>query len=48
MRVKVILVCEECSSRNYQIYKNSDSVNRIELMKYCKKCNKRTLHKESR
>ncbi|MCR5564530.1 MAG: 50S ribosomal protein L33 [Gammaproteobacteria bacterium] len=48
MREKIILICEECSSRNYTIMKNTQSKERVSLMKYCKKCNKRTLHKESR
>ncbi|MCR5741905.1 MAG: 50S ribosomal protein L33 [Gammaproteobacteria bacterium] len=48
MRKNVILICEECSSRNYTVSKNDNSKERIVLVKYCKKCNKRTVHKESR
>jgi large subunit ribosomal protein L33 len=49
MRVKVVLICEECLSRNYTTTKNDSKNNeRIELKKYCKNCNKYTIHKESR
>ena len=49
MRVKVILVCEECLSRNYSTTKNPQkNVERIETNKYCKNCNKYTVHKETR
>ncbi len=41
MREKVILVCTECLSRNYSVYKNNrTNVKRLELRKYCKKCGK--------
>lgn len=48
MRHKIILVCEECLSRNYSIFKKEDNKERVELLKYCRVCNKRTLHKESK
>lgn len=49
VRVKVILVCEECLSRNYTTTKNPQkNVERIETNKYCKNCNKYTVHKETR
>lgn len=48
-RKKVILVCSECLSRNYSTFKNHSSVQeRLEINKFCKKCGKHTLHKESR
>lgn len=49
MKEKVILVCTECLSRNYSISKNKCiNVERLELRKFCKKCGKHTLHKESK
>lgn len=45
---KVILTCSECLSRNYSTNKNAHSTSRIELMKFCPKCNKHTLHKETK
>lgn len=47
-REKVVLICTECLSRNYQVMKRKDSSERLEIRKYCPKCNKHTLHKESR
>ena len=48
MRVKVLLICSECLSRNYVTTVNKDSDKKLELMKYCKVCNKQTLHKASK
>ena len=47
MREKVILICEECLSRNYTTSKNPQKqVERIELKKYCKNCKKEINSKE--
>lgn len=49
MKQKVILVCTECLSRNYTTNKNSRvNPQRLELNKYCKKCGKHTIHKETK
>ncbi len=49
MREKVILICEECLSRNYTIEKNKlNNPDRIVIKKFCKKCNKHTNHKETK
>ncbi|MGI6378292.1 50S ribosomal protein L33 [bacterium] len=49
MREKVILVCSQCLSRNYRATRQKyDKQNRLEVMKFCKKCNAHTLHKESK
>ncbi|MDY0210462.1 MAG: 50S ribosomal protein L33 [Acholeplasma sp.] len=49
MREKVILICEECLSRNYSTTKNKQTQKeRLEIKKFCTKCNKHTLHKESK
>ncbi|MBR2652521.1 50S ribosomal protein L33 [bacterium] len=48
MRKKVILICEDCLSRNYHITKQPYSEERLCLKKYCQKCNKYVLHKETR
>lgn len=49
MREKVILVCTECLSRNHNTSKKKGVVKeRLELNKFCPKCNKYTLHKESK
>ena len=49
MRKKVILICSECLSRNYNTAKKVEaSTERLELMKFCPHCGKHTLHKESK
>ncbi|HHU24645.1 MAG: 50S ribosomal protein L33 [Bacilli bacterium] len=49
MRQKVILVCEQCFSRNYTTEKNKfNTVSRVEIKKFCPKCNQHTLHKETK
>ena len=49
MKQKVILVCSESLSRNYSVTKNKRvNVERLELRKYCKKCGKHTIHKETK
>ena len=45
----VKLRCDECGKLNYRTRKNKKSVDRkLELKKYCKHCQKHTLHKESK
>ena len=49
MQEKVTLVCSECLSRNYTTTRNKATSNkRLELKKYCPRCNKSTLHKETK
>ncbi|MDO4378822.1 MAG: 50S ribosomal protein L33 [Erysipelotrichia bacterium] len=49
MSDKVILTCSECLSRNYTTTRNrKNAAGRLELLKYCKKCGKHTLHKETK
>ncbi|MDR0675054.1 MAG: 50S ribosomal protein L33 [Mycoplasmataceae bacterium] len=48
MRVRATLICEECNARNYHITVNKYKEKRLELHKYCPKCNKVTVHKETR
>lgn len=46
---QVILTCTECLSRNYVTHKNRKVAGeRLELMKFCSRCNKHTLHKETK
>ena len=48
MADKVILTCSECLSRNYVTTKNKKTnTQRLEVKKYCPKCGKHTLHKET-
>ncbi|HOI46231.1 MAG TPA: 50S ribosomal protein L33 [Bacilli bacterium] len=49
MREKVILICEECLSRNYTTQKNKlNNSSRVVLKKFCVRCGKHTVHKETK
>ncbi len=49
MRVQFTLRCETCKSENYIYTKNKQShPGRMEVKKYCKRCNKQTMHKEKK
>lgn len=47
-RKKVILLCDVCLSRNYSFFKAPNNNNKLEMNKYCSKCNKYNKHKETR
>jgi len=49
VRLVVTLACTECGERNYTSEKNrrNDS-SRIELNKYCPRCRKHHLHRETK
>lgn len=45
----ITLECTECKERSYSTEKNSSAnPERIEINKYCPRCNKRTKHKETK
>ena len=44
----VTLVCVDCLSRNYVTHKKGNSSERLELKKFCPKCGKHTIHKETK
>ena len=48
-RVHITLACSECRERTYHSSKNKrkDS-NRLELRKFCPRCRKHQLHRETR
>ena len=48
MRKNVILICEECLSRNYHTTKQVYCENRLCFKKYCPNCNKYVVHKETK
>ncbi|HFE64990.1 50S ribosomal protein L33 [candidate division KSB1 bacterium 4484_188] len=49
MRDIIILECTECKQRNYTTKKNKRlHPQRVEFKKYCRFCNKHTVHKETR
>ncbi|MFC5465849.1 50S ribosomal protein L33 [Lederbergia graminis] len=49
MKGKVALACGECGSRNYSTTINNEAVSkRLELKKFCKHCDKHTIHKQTK
>ncbi len=45
----ITLACTECKRRNYSTTKNKKTMTeRLELKKYCKFCQKHTVHKETK
>jgi len=48
-REKIILACGECKNRNYFTNKNKRlHPERVEWKKYCPRCNKHQVHKETK
>lgn len=49
MRDNFILRCTECGEENYLGNKNKRlHPDRVEVKKYCPRCNKKTVHKEKK
>jgi large subunit ribosomal protein L33 len=45
----ITLACGDCKRRNYNMDKNKRThQERVEFVKFCKFCNKRTPHKETK
>ena len=43
------LVCSECKEENYRDERNvRNTIERLELNRYCPKCRKHTVHKEKK
>lgn len=49
VRVVIYLACTECKERNYTSEKSRrNDPNRLELQKFCNRCRKHTLHRETK
>jgi large subunit ribosomal protein L33 len=49
VRPVVTLACTDCKERNYTTEKNRrNDPSRMELQKFCSRCRKHTLHRETR
>ncbi|TKA12984.1 50S ribosomal protein L33 [Actinacidiphila oryziradicis] len=49
VRPKITLACVECKERNYITKKNRrNDPDRLEMKKYCPRCNVHTAHRETR
>jgi large subunit ribosomal protein L33 len=47
-RINIALICEVCSSRNYQTTRKPTQQGQLKLKKHCPTCNKHTLHLETK
>lgn len=48
-RILIGLICQVCNSLNYVTSKNKlTTTNPLSLKKYCKKCKKHQIHKETK
>jgi large subunit ribosomal protein L33 len=49
VRTFIYLACTECKERNYTSEKSRrNDPNRLELQKFCNRCRKHTLHRETK
>ncbi|EAG9376165.1 50S ribosomal protein L33 [Listeria monocytogenes] len=49
MKKKTSLACSECGSRNYTVNASgTQKETRLEVKKFCRHCNKHTLHRETK
>ncbi len=49
VRVVIYLACTECKERNYTSEKSRrNDPNRLEVQKFCNRCRKHTLHRETK
>ncbi|MCD4801922.1 MAG: 50S ribosomal protein L33 [Anaerolineales bacterium] len=49
IRPVITMACTECNERNYTSEKNKrNDPNRLELNKFCPRCRKHTLHRETK
>ena len=49
MRVRITLECTECHQRNYNLTKEKKNhPERLETKKYCRFCQRHTMHKETK
>ncbi|MHB1925815.1 MAG: 50S ribosomal protein L33 [Leptospirillum sp.] len=49
MREIITLACTQCKDRNYSSMKNKrNTPDKVELKKYCRRCNDHTVHKETK
>ena len=49
VRPVITLACSDCKERNYTTQKNRrNDQGRLEIKKFCRRCHKHTVHKESK
>jgi len=49
VRLAITLACADCKERNYLTEKNrQNDTSRMEIKKFCPRCRKHTVHRETR
>lgn len=49
MQDNITMVCQQCKNENYITKKNkSNTPDRLEIKKYCSRCDQSTIHKEKK
>jgi large subunit ribosomal protein L33 len=47
-RINITLVCSACEARNYKTTRTQGQQGQLELKKFCPKCKRHTVHKETK
>ena len=47
-RTRVAIACTVCDARNYQTTRKPGRLGQLSLKKFCPKCNRHTVHKETK
>ena len=47
-RISIALACTVCKNKNYYQVRGQKKDSKLEVNKFCKKCGKSTLHKETK
>ena len=47
-RIPITLVCSDCEARNYKTTRKQSHQGQLELKKFCPKCKRHTVHKETK
>jgi large subunit ribosomal protein L33 len=47
-RIEIALACGECESRNYKTTRKKETTGQLTLKKFCPKCKRHTVHKETK
>jgi large subunit ribosomal protein L33 len=47
-RIPISLACSECEARNYKTTRKASHLGQMEFKKYCPRCKRHTIHKETK
>ncbi|WP_062349778.1 50S ribosomal protein L33 [Bacillus kwashiorkori] len=46
MSKSIVMACSQCGSRNYKTAQKKEAAERLQLNKYCPKCQTHTTHRQ--